>query len=351
VVIAFLVSLLPVIIFLILLIYYDSYKLVKVKTVILLILTGCLTAVISYFLNRYLIDNLSLENAAYTRYIAPVIEEVLKASFLIYLISKNKTGFMLDALIYGFAVGAGFALIENLYYLNVVDTQNIFLWIIRGFGTAVMHGGTTAIFALLSKSFFDRADEIQIIKYYKTRLPGLKYFTLVVVIIPGLLSAIIIHSFFNHLIIPAIFTTILQLIILPLLIMVIFRRNEKSLRDWMEKGLENEVVLLDQIDNGSFSETHAGKYILSLENNFSGPVLADMICLIKLHIELSIKAKGVILLRKGGLNVKIDDEVKDKLEELKYLEKSIGPTGKLAVAPIFSQSTKDLWQLYMLGSE
>jgi hypothetical protein len=59
----------------------------------------------------------------------------------------------------------------------------------------------------------------------------------------------------------------------------------------MEKGLENEVLLLDQIDNGSFSETHAGKYILSLENKFAGVILADMLCLIKLHIELSIKGR------------------------------------------------------------
>jgi protease PrsW len=76
-----------------------------------------------------------------------------------------------------------------------------------------------------------------------------------------------------------------------------------------------------------------------------------MICMIKIHIELSIKAKGVILLRKGGLKVKIDDEVREKLEELKYLENSIGTTGKLAVSPIFNQSTKDLWQIHMLESE
>jgi hypothetical protein len=37
----------------------------------------------------------------------------------------------------------------------------------------------------------------------------------------------------------------------------------------MEKGLENEVLLLDQIDSGNFSETHAGKYILALKNNFT----------------------------------------------------------------------------------
>ncbi len=44
----------------------------------------------------------------------------------------------------------------------------------------------------------------------------------------------------------------------------------------------------------------------------------------------------------------LQEDIKDKLNELKYLEKSIGSTGKLAIAPIFTMSSKDLWQLYIL---
>jgi hypothetical protein len=36
------------------------------------------------------------------------------------------------------------------------------------------------------------------------------------------------------------------------------------------------------------------------------------------------------------------------LEELKYLEKSIGRTGQMAVKPFLRMSSRDLWQLYML---
>ena len=49
---------------------------------------------------------------------------------------------MIDAAIYGFAVGAGFAFIENIYYLHSLEHHKIVVWIIRGLGTAVMHGGT-----------------------------------------------------------------------------------------------------------------------------------------------------------------------------------------------------------------
>ena len=67
----------------------------------------------------------------------------------------HKIGFMVDSAIYGFAVGAGFAFVENIYYLQSLENANLFLWIIRGFGTAVMHGGTTAVFAILSKTLTD----------------------------------------------------------------------------------------------------------------------------------------------------------------------------------------------------
>jgi hypothetical protein len=148
---------------------------------------------------------------------------------------------------------------------------------------------------------------------------------------------------------PAVAITVLQLFLLPVLIIFVFHRSEVALRDWMETGLDKEVQLLEQLDNGKFSESHAGQYLLSLQDKFSGTVLVDILCSIKIHLELSIKAKGVLLMRKAGLPVVIEEDVKDKLNELKYLEKSIGPTGKLAVAPIYKMSTMDLWQLYMLG--
>ncbi|MCW8850743.1 MAG: PrsW family intramembrane metalloprotease, partial [Melioribacteraceae bacterium] len=135
-----LVSLLPVFIFLIALIYLDSYKLVKITTVLLVILIGFVAAFLSFLLNKVLLSYFPIELNQYARYVAPIIEEILKAGFIIYMISKKKIGFMIDAVIYGFAIGAGFAFIENIYYLSVVESSNIFLWIIRGFGTAVMHG-------------------------------------------------------------------------------------------------------------------------------------------------------------------------------------------------------------------
>ncbi len=336
-------SLLPVFIFLAALIYLDSFKLVKISFILKTILAGCIAAIISYFINSFLLDNLSISLSTYTMYISPLIEESLKASFIIYLLAKNKIGFMVDAAIYGFAVGAGFAFIENIYYLSSLNQPNLIIWFIRGFGTAVMHGGTIAIFAIITKNIIDRKKEFKLFQIIPGIISALLYHY-----IPGLLFAMGIHSFFNHFIFSPILLTVLQLIVLPLIIVFVFNRSEILLKQWMESGMDNDVQLLAQINEGNFSESHAGIYLSSLQNKFSGTVLADMLCLIRIRLELAIKAKGILLMKQAGIPIVLDDEVKEQLNELKFLERNIGSTGMLALSPIFHTSTHDLWQLYML---
>jgi len=338
-----LISLLPVIIFLSALIYSDSFKLVKIPLVLQSILAGIAAALISYFINSYLLNYSSFELTTYTMYISPLIEETLKASFIIYLLAKQKAGFMVDAAIYGFSIGTGFALVENIYYLSSLDQVNPIIWFIRGFGTAVMHGGTTAIFAIITKNITDRKKELKLYQF----IPGF-LFIILYHLFPGLIFAIGIHSFFNHFMLTPVILTILQLIILPIIIIYVFYRSEMILKNWMEAGMDTDVELLGQINEGKLSDTHIGQYLISLQKNFSSEIMVDMIAYIRNHIELSIQAKGVILLKQAGAPVLIDEETRDKFKELKYLEKSIGKTGKLALLPILHTSTRDLWQLYML---
>ena len=71
-------------------------------------------------------------------------------------------------------------------------------------------------------------------------------------------------------------------------------------------------------------------------------------CLVVLHLELSIQAKGVLLARENGLDIAPSEDLKAKLEELEYLEKSIGRAGRMAMAPIFNLSSRDIWEVYFL---
>ena len=73
-----------------------------------------------------------------------------------------------------------------------------------------------------------------------------------------------------------------------------------------------------------------------------------MLCLLRIQLELGIRAKGLLLAREAGLHVPVGDEVRANLQELRYLERAIGPTGLLALKPIVRRSSRDLWEVYLL---
>jgi hypothetical protein len=272
--------------------------------------------------------------AYYPLYVSPVIEELLKASYIVILLRTKRIGFMVDAAIYGFAIGAGFAFTENISYLYQLlpsHESNILLWIIRGFGTALMHGGTTAIFGIISKNFSDRSSAS------------------VSVFIPGIVLTIIFHSLYNHFFLSPVISTLLLLVILPGLLILVFKRSEQTTREWLGVGLDADIEVLHLITTGDLSESKIGQYLHSLKSRFPGEIIIDMLCLLRLHTELSIRAKGILMMREMGFRPENDPELKEKFDELHYLERSIGTTGKMAMAPFLHTSSRSLWQLSMLG--
>ena len=152
-----LVALLPVIVFLAALLWLDSYKLLAPSSVVAVIGVGAVMAAVSYPLNAFLLGRLDIGLLAFSRYVSPLTEELLKGLIVLALVRMHRIGFLVDAAIYGFAVGAGFALAENLYYLHLAAEAGMGTWIVRGFGTALMHGGTTALFAVMGLARVERA--------------------------------------------------------------------------------------------------------------------------------------------------------------------------------------------------
>ncbi|NCF60736.1 MAG: hypothetical protein GWP64_12885, partial [Gammaproteobacteria bacterium] len=118
---------------------------------------------------------------------------------------------------------------------------------------------------------------------------------------------------------------------------------------WLGAGFDADTELLELINSGELSASKVGLYLQSLREKFEGPIVADLLCYLRLHTELSIRAKGLLMMRESGFVNKAGEETRAKLEEMEYLEKSIGATGKLAIKPFLRMSQKDLWQFYMLA--
>jgi RsiW-degrading membrane proteinase PrsW (M82 family) len=325
------VGLLPVLIFLVILLYMDSYKLVGLKTVLWVIASGALVLVLSYFVNGYVFGLINLELSYFSRYVAPVVEEGFKALVIIFLFRTHRIGFLVDSAIMGFAVGAGFAVVENIHYLYTAGHANLGVWIVRGFGTAVMHGGVTAIFGIISQVLTERNMKINPMLYF-----------------PGLVAAMTLHSLFNHFPVHPIYQTLIILAVLPPVLFLIFRRSAEHMHDWLEVDFDEDAELLQQIQSGGFTDTKIGRFLQDLRQAFEGPVVVDMLCYLRLYTELALRAKGVLMMRENGLDAPVGERTKAKFEEMAYLEKSIGKTGVLAMKPFLHMTRKDLWQLYVL---
>jgi RsiW-degrading membrane proteinase PrsW (M82 family) len=309
----------------------DSYRLVSSSAISRSLGAGAVAAALAFAANSWFLDH-GVDPTTLRRYLAPVIEEILKVAWVVLLIRSHRVGFLVDAGVHGFAAGTGFAVVENVYYAWALGSSGLAFWLVRGLGTAVLHGTTTAIVAIVSQGLSERR-----------AAPGALAF------VPGLAISVAIHSLYNHLLFNPLLATSTILIVTPLLLVAVYERSERAMRAWLGVGLDSDVERLELILSGEVGGSHIGEYLDSLRHRFEGPILADMLCLLQIHLELSIRAKGTLIARAAGLDLPVDEDVRARLEELRYLEGAIGRTGQLAMLPLLHTRTRDLWQVYVLS--
>jgi RsiW-degrading membrane proteinase PrsW (M82 family) len=324
-------ALLPVLAFLLMLLGLDSYKLVRLRLVVAVIAAGALAALLGNPLTDWLAVQPDISFSMLTRYVAPPIEELLKAAVIVALLRTNRVGFLIDAAICGFAVGTGFATVENIVYLHNFAGAPLGVWLLRGFGTAIMHGGASTLFALVTLALLERHGRLSLR-----------------VLLPGYLLAVLLHSGFNHFFLSPLASTVGILLVLPPLLHYVFRRSERAVGDWLGKSFDADADMLELIDSDRFDESPVGRYLRSLTDKLDGPVVADVFCYLRLHSELALRAKGRLMLRESGFEPPPPDaDTRAKLAELDYLRKSIGRTMLIALHQHLRMSHKELWQITM----
>src|SRR6476659_7255764 len=182
------VALIPVIVLLAMFVWLDAFKLMNLKEVSVLLTLGALSALAAWPVSGGLLDTLPIGFNSYSRFVAPWIEEAIKAVIMIGLFGFNRIGYKLDAVISGFAIGAGFSVIENIIYLTIYPDYGAGTWLVRGLGTAVMHGTTLAILATVAHELAER----------ETRGAAADFNFRPWWFMPGFLAAVAIHTVFNQ---------------------------------------------------------------------------------------------------------------------------------------------------------
>jgi RsiW-degrading membrane proteinase PrsW (M82 family) len=326
----FVLSSFPVLVFLAALFLLDSFRLLRKKWLVFSLAGGIFIALAAYFVNTFLASSLEFSQPSFSRYVAPLTEESLKSLPILFLLYRRAAGFLIDAATYGFAVGTGFALTENLFYVSAIGDESSFLiWVLRGFGAAVMHGGTGFLFAGILMAGIQKGKKV------------LYFF-------PAFIVAVILHSLFNHFLIQVLLQTVLILLLIPFLMMLMMRLTQKAVHQWLEIGFSDEIEMLRMIRQGKFGESRSGRYLYSLRDYFSPEVLLDLYCYIEIWLELSVKAKRNLMLREMGIEGLREEGIEEKLLEWQHLRQRIGKMGEIAVRPLLYQQQRDLWKMQLL---
>jgi RsiW-degrading membrane proteinase PrsW (M82 family) len=321
----------PVLLYLAGLLYIDSFKLVRLRTIIYVLMLGALAALLSYFAGGALIDATQMDFTTYSRYWAPFIEEGLKGLAVVWLFSRNRIGFMIDAAILGLAVGAGFSLVENVYYAYIFPEANIGVWTIRGLGTALMHGGAVAFFAVSAQTLRERHADTGWLGY-----------------LPGFVAASSIHAIFNRFIDYPSYSAAGTILALPLVLLFLFDKSEHEAHDWLVHDYETHEHMLADIESGRYQNGAAGRFIQAIAARFSREIVAAIFAYIKLHTELVLRAEKILLAKESGEKVEIALELHAAFAELHALERKIGRTAMLTIWPHLKFSRLELFELHQL---
>jgi RsiW-degrading membrane proteinase PrsW (M82 family) len=332
-----LIALAPVVLMLVVFDRLDAFNLISAREIAILLVVGGAAAGFSFVANLRVMDGFPIGFSAYTRYVSPIIEESLKAAPIIYLFARNRLGFKVDAAIAGFAVGAGFSVIENIWYLFVITEANVTAWLVRGFGTAIMHGGATAIFAIISHEMTERQAEGVAAHYRFNPL----------LFIPGLLVAMLIHSLFNHFPGQPIVIMALTLLLAPATIFLALIRSDRATQQWLAADKAAHEKMLADIRAGHFAETSRGVAISAITTHL-GDKGDDARAYVELKTELVLRAEELIHAAQSGNAVKPSDDDKQKFDQLDALEHRLGQTTLAALAAPLGFTRNDLWELSRL---
>ena len=327
-------ALAPVLAMLAMFVWLDVFKLMTWKEIAGLLLLGALAAALSYPVSGVFLDQLPIGYSNYSRFTAPWIEEFIKGVMVVLLFRFNRIGFKLDAVISGFAIGAGFSVVENIIYLTRFPDLAPATWMVRGLGTAVMHGTTTAIFAVIAHELAER----------ETRSAVADFDFRLWWFLPGFLAATLLHMMFNQFPDTPLIAMIATLVIAPFLIMALFKFGAQEAQSWLAQESAEHRKALAAWRAGGFPDDKSGHQIRTFAERSPPAVAADVRAYCETLTALVLAAE-MALHDQAERADEVEVDARSEFARLRALEKSLGRTTVRAVRDLLPFSRNDYWEL------
>jgi RsiW-degrading membrane proteinase PrsW (M82 family) len=284
--------------------------------------------------NRYLLNSAGVDWMVLVRFIAPIEEEIFKGLILIILVRRKQFTYFVDGAIYGFAIGIGFAVVENWEYLVSSDQGvQLMVAVVRVISTNLMHAtGSSIIGIAFGLSRFSRRS-------------GQILYPLAGLLVSGALHVgfnVISNSEFNSTIVLIITISVIGLIGFGVIIGAI-RRGLKDSKAWIEEKLG----MADRVTAGEtkavLSLKDIDEVLTPLAEQFGEEKAIHIEKLLKLQARLGILRKTLDKLQDQELLEaarKDMDEVRAEMEEERL---AIGSYAMLFLRGVFPEEDSPLW--------
>lgn len=330
-VLGFVIALIVPLLFLGFIYTFDVYQTGQFHIIMKCLFWGGVVFAPATFANWALI-HLELTNQdTITHFAAPIYEEIFKGLILFYLVRRAKFTYSVDGAIYGFAVGTGFAVVENCFYIypNISAASQIALQ--RVFLANLVHAFSSAAIGIT-------------LGISRLETPKLRWG------IPafGLLLAIGQHMLFNILIgKEGLHPVIFFLPVFPgvLFIFYVMQRGKKQAQGWIKEklGMDNritrgEVALVDRL-------TAPDDPLYPVVERFGVGTASQVEKLLYLQAHIGIKSKALDGLRGNDTIYKAVGAEIDKMRtKMKKIQGEIGVYPMLFVRGLFTDEMASVWE-------
>jgi RsiW-degrading membrane proteinase PrsW (M82 family) len=328
-------ALIPVLVLLAVFDWLDAFELVNFKEILILLLLGGVAALLSWPVSGRLLDTLPIGFSVYSRFVAPWIEEAIKGLVIVALFRMNRIGYKLDAVIAGFAIGAGFSVVENIIYLLHFPDYGAGTWLVRGFGTAVMHGATLAVLAAIAHQFAERENREAASEF------DFHFWWFV----PGYLVAVALHTAFNQFPDRPLVAMLGAIVVAPLTLIGIFYVGSHEAHRWLVVEMAEHRAALDALRSGRWPDGPAGHKVAALAGRLDEEGAKRVRRYWELLTWLVAEAEETMLEEAAGDAEFNPAQVRAAFAEIDGLKRALGRSTLAALQSLLPFSRNDQWEV------
>jgi CheY-like chemotaxis protein/RsiW-degrading membrane proteinase PrsW (M82 family) len=307
----------------------EVFVLTKRRWVFASLAWGAAMFLIAVAINNFLLRGITVYLVV-VLVIAPVLEELIKAIFLLVLSTRQKITYSFHGVIYGFAIGTGFSVFENLFYIYQHPNSALEITLARVLSSSLMHATVSGFVGLMLGYvvLYGRAVRYQIF--------GL-----------ALALAILAHATYN-LIISSDDTTLLNLVGIFFGLggsFVLYRVVQQDLK---RQRKEIQTHLLGELSSGELVALHQPEEVLEILEYYEGALGQDraeqITQYINLQAQLGMLRKTLAETQRPELTQTIQSQITSVQAQANQVRQQLGVYTSAWLRSVLPSEESDVWQ-------